>query len=278
MVNKFVSFYSICKELHEEESPGRDIDEYYREQRDRFKEILARMGIDIETLRQDKNGAILLPVARKENVKKLLKGYTSKAIKKVRKGDFRTMENQDLKDIVEDIEGLLVDRLEGKDRYVQMSRMYMRTRFKVDEAIDDLKRTVIEGILHDVENLRSIVNEDKTNHKTINESDRIALIHYYTYLLTNASEEFKAILSIVDDVRKAEIVEISSRMAEELTEDSKNYLISPLEHEMEDIQWVIWDAVQTYHEEQEVEYHSHDGLAGFDKVLEEIREEQKSKR
>lgn len=149
MAKEFVSFYSICKELHKEESQGRDIDEYYREQRDRFKEILVHMEIDIETLRQEKNGAILLPEARKENVKKLLKGYTSKAMRKVRKSDFQTMENQDLKDIVENMEGLLVDRLEGKDRYEQMSRMYMRTRVKVDEAIDDLKRTAIEGILHD---------------------------------------------------------------------------------------------------------------------------------
>ena len=273
-----VSFASICRELHAQQCPGREFKDYCDEQLGRFSEIMKELGINIQTFRKTTSNSFELPASRKEEVKWLLQNYTTSTMKKLRKGKLRELPHDDLKEIVHNAEDIIKDKFDGKLRYQELAKMYIKTRTKIDEAINNLERTAIARIQSDVENLRTYVHQDKKIQRTLNESDRIGLINYYTQLLENTSDQFKAVTSEVDEFRRIELAEITYRMSDEKLEIQDEHLVSHLEKEMEDIEYVIWDVVTEFSKEQmSLDFPTSEELEKAEIAIAEIRKEQERK-
>lgn len=208
------------------------------------------MGIDVDDLKNDISGAFAIPSNRKELVKELLNAYTSKPMKRARKQQHNQI-GQELEAIVKAIEGIVTDRFDRQEQHVQLSHMYMKTRVIIDKAIKELQITALSRITSDVDTLRKTFDPKRAIQRTINESDKIALINYYTALLKNASEQFRAIVEYVDDFRSSEISDISSMRHDRDPELRVDNFADYLDNEMEDIQWVLMEAVQAYKDEQD---------------------------
>lgn len=269
-----ISFLQLCMEIFYEkygENSDKDPRHFYNTQLENFREIILAAGIDVELL---KNGAFEIPVSQKEYVKSLLNEFTSKPMKKFRKKNFDQLQFDELKPIVQKIDALLSSGIENSAKIRERSKMYVDTRYLVNEAITEVRSKAIEQAILDMESMRPILTD---NDYYLNDSDRAYLIRYYGQLLSDTSAIWHKIVSIVSDLREQEILSISEEeLVDEpsINENIDEYL--PLA--IEDIQSVVLEAISILREEEQLRFNAliarprFDDLKRIKDLISQIRE------
>lgn len=216
MQSKMISFYSVCKEMFEEQGMAGSFENYYDMQKKRYKEILSSVGIDVDNLKSEERGSILVAESKKENVKNLLLQYTEKTMKYIRMKQYSDIPNELLNEVIGEVEEIVTGTLEGAEQNEEIGRMYMVTRVKLDEAIEHLKQNAIKRIQEDLENLRTFARRKGKlrsvqieGARMLSENDKIALVECYESILDEARERFNWIAREVEDRRNAELIELS---------------------------------------------------------------------
>ncbi|WP_286230274.1 hypothetical protein [Neobacillus mesonae] len=246
---KNISFYEICKEILAD--ANKDFDEtqfenYYKEQKKHFKEILQSLGVNPDSLKKEDKNNFTIPIKQKEIVKDWLENYTTKSFKKLRKSRFFEMNHNDLKDIIRQTNDLM-ERLPEYQKLTELSRMYFATRYIVRDAIEEVQSTALTQVISDLEEMKLYFTESHF----LNDSDKAQLLRFYSQLIQETSQKWRAIVSIFEDIRQAEIVEESSKELDTFydTDDSlEDINDSPLDISPPYI--ILWEAVRSYYEEE----------------------------
>ncbi|TBL77424.1 hypothetical protein [Paenibacillus thalictri] len=234
-----VSLYEICNEYfsskNDKENAKQKKDQtetafdpkhhFYIEQKKRFKEMLSCLGVNVDVLKPE-NQAFAIPAEHKDQVIKLLKSYTSPAMKKIRKKAYSEVDYKEVEAFIKIVDLILDERLFGKDRYDQLARMQVLTRYKVNEAVQQVRNEAVNEIIGSIQELIPIVTESM-----LNDPDKIGLLSYYKQILITANHHFRKVTEIVSDLRYSSLSELDA--CSEL--DSK--LLEPVEQ-------LIWEANQ----------------------------------
>lgn len=277
--NDYISLRKICDELFKEKQDNLkdpdnsdDPDNYYKKCKAKFNDILLKTGIEKKTLKKNKEDEYEIPVNKKEIVKKLIKEYTTVSSKLIRESRFVDVEIDKLQEVIYDIETLLKEKLDNKEYIEQRNNLYLVTNYPILRSISDIRKKAIETIIKDMENVKplmmNIVTKRNTNNikaKKMNEipqdnkniglnfTDKTYLLDYYKELIISASQQWKAIVEKVDQMRLEEILNIGDKMRSENIKElgpekfSKLLIDSPI---------VIWNAIEEHRKENEsIEVH-----------------------
>jgi len=247
--DRYISFYAICQELFKEEGredgPGSYFEHYYKSKRAYFHEILSAMGIESELLKRTDSSGFQLPADRKEDVKYLLKNYTTKTMRKLRKGDFRGMTVEEMKDFTKRIEGILLDVQELDTAHFHIGVIRFRTRQTVREKMDEVTESPLNKIVSDVDSMQEILSEFM-----LSDEDKWYLLEYLRVLLEAVHDQWRQVGTIVGEIRLEQIMEKSDRDIVALSKAEEGIPDESLQSGYV----VINQAIKRYREEKEEAY------------------------
>lgn len=176
---KYLTFYELAKEMAKEE--GKDFAEYTKSQNGRrksyledefqnyrkgkqryFEDILKNSGINKNKFKE--NGHYQIPIEEKEEIKCLIRMYTSPYYKKVRKGEFTTLE--DKKEMIEAIKKVLSENYKGKELEENLRILYTLTSYNSHKVGEKVITNVTQLVKRTIKNV--ISKEDMDPQEILN--------------------------------------------------------------------------------------------------------------
>lgn len=202
--NEYITVYEICKVLHEEEKIPYEFEEYYKIILKKVKDIFIKMGIDTNSLKTGERGSYQISINQKDEFKKIIKAYTSKPLRLIRKSEYEKLSIDELHKLVSIIDEIIKNTLSEEKYKEQLSSMYMLTRCSFLKTMEEVRTEGIGRIISDIESIKPLLLD-----MTLNETDKICLLEYYIKLIHNISSHWKRIVENFSYIRLEEIEEIS---------------------------------------------------------------------
>lgn len=238
---EYISFYKICKEILDESGIEKDegqFEDYRKNEANKFKEILKSLGVDPEKLKDKNSAHFKIPLKNAGIVKELVLSYTSPDIKKARKGNFSSIDLLKLESIIQEVDELLIARLDSVDLFIQRASLHRKTRYNLIKAITDVQRSSIHEVMYNIENMKSLVGSEN---EFLNDDDKAHLIRFYGHLIDEVGVKWKRIVHEFTKIREDEI----SVKSLPLNPQDQNEIASEL-LELDEPYLVLWEALQQY--------------------------------
>lgn len=247
--NETVSIYKISEELFEEEGRSKgmgDFNDYYKRTLEKFREIFLALGVDNKTLKDVEGKTYKVDAKHKEKVKDLIRSYTSKPMKKVRKHKYEEIEIGKLEEITSQVDEILKTALTKEEYLREKAQMNVVTRQHFLKEMKAVKAEGVSQIIKDMEEIKPLISG-----KTLNEMDKVYLLRYYKDLIKAVSKQWRGVVEILIDNRSEEIVEITSDMMENELDEKE--MEKELLERMTDSPTALWEAIQIYTEEIKID-------------------------
>ncbi|MNW28071.1 hypothetical protein D3C74_48820 [compost metagenome] len=239
--NERISFAKIGEEIYKESKQASTvkydnpddlkdyIKSYVKERRDSFIDILKFLGADPNVLKR--NGGYYLPVTQKDNIKQLInlhnvptalafrrfykefkkKNKKNKLTKnekvelqakfKVESAKFIT---EELETMVHLVENIFKESLDDTQFHQQMERVYTITRVNIRRATNEIYDTLLPFIKKELDDLLPFWKKYE-----FNDEDKVVILNYYRNLILGINSHFKEIVNLANEIRGADIADIS---------------------------------------------------------------------